>query len=206
MIWNQKIGISLCCLTLCISSTHLYAYLETSRVYYCITFISITRSPKSNFLFCITRHNVQWGSGYWLVCYWNGPREVGSLMVRFLNAIWIPDSPTIWIPDKSWFLMYWSGNPMVGLVQKTKTGHLNTEPQKVQYSWSVFRSPLYINNNLFWGWLICHKVLKFTIQFTECVERILKAPQITFCDTFNAPFMIIHWGSEYQNSLVFKLW
>ena len=46
-----------------------------------------------------------------LVQYSNGQKEVGCQMVGYLNAIWIPDSLTIWIQDKltpSCFLMYWS--------------------------------------------------------------------------------------------------
>ena len=38
-------------------------------------------------------------------------KSVGCEMVRFLNTIWIPGSPTIWIKNKwtpSCFLMYWS--------------------------------------------------------------------------------------------------
>ena len=46
-----------------------------------------------------------------LIWYSNGRKEVGCQMVEFLNATWIPDSPTIWKLHK-WtpfcFLMYWS--------------------------------------------------------------------------------------------------
>ena len=44
-------------------------------------------------------------------------------MLKRLNAIWIPDSRTIWLPGKwtpSCCLMYWSGIQMVGVVHKTK--------------------------------------------------------------------------------------
>ena len=56
-----------------------------------------------------------------LVWYSNGWKEVGCQMVWFSNAIWIPDSPTIWILDKwmpSCFFMYWS-SIRVGLVHRT---------------------------------------------------------------------------------------
>ena len=48
-----------------------------------------------------------------------GWKEVGCQMVWFSNAIWIQDSPAIWIPDKwapPWFLKYWSSFRMVGLI------------------------------------------------------------------------------------------
>ena len=50
----------------------------------------------------------------------------GCQMVRYLNAIVIPDSQTILIPDKwkpSCFLMYWSGIQMVGFVNRAQ--HIN---------------------------------------------------------------------------------
>ena len=56
-----------------------------------------------------------------LLWYSNGRKEVGCQIVRFLNAIWILDSPTIWILDKwmpSCFLMFWSSIQMVGLVHR----------------------------------------------------------------------------------------
>ena len=44
----------------------------------------------------------------------NGQKEVGCQMVRYLNAIWIPDQ---WTP--SCFLMNWFDIGMVGLVHRT---------------------------------------------------------------------------------------
>ena len=35
-----------------------------------------------------------------LVCYSNGQKEIECQMVQYSKAIWIPDSPTIWILDK----------------------------------------------------------------------------------------------------------
>ena len=47
-------------------------------------------------------------------------------MVQYSNAIWLPNSPAIQIPDK-WmpfcFLKFWSSIQMVGLVHKTE--HIN---------------------------------------------------------------------------------
>ena len=51
-----------------------------------------------------------------LVWYSNGRKEVEHQKVWHLNAIWISNSPTIWILDEwtpSCFLMYWFGIQMV---------------------------------------------------------------------------------------------
>ena len=65
---------------------------------------------------------IQWDLNTKLVWYSNGWKEVGCQMVRFSNAIWLLDSPTIWIPYRwmpSCFIMYWSGIQMFGLIYST---------------------------------------------------------------------------------------
>ena len=57
-----------------------------------------------------------------LVRYLNGQKEVGCQMVWYSNALWIPDSWTIWISGKwmpSCFPMYWCSIQMVGQVHST---------------------------------------------------------------------------------------
>ena len=96
-----------------------------------------------------------------LVWYFNVQKEVGCQMVWFLNAIWIPGSPTIWIPDKwkpSCFLMYWLGIQMVPLVHRTSPidrpfeyrtiWNLNFKKVGIQIL-TVFELPQY-NATAFW--------------------------------------------------------
>ena len=68
----------------------------------------------------ITSRRIQWALNTKLVWYSNRQKEVGCQMVLFFNVIWMPGSPTIWLPDKwspSCFLIYWSSIWMVGLGQ-----------------------------------------------------------------------------------------
>ena len=83
-----------------------------------------TRRVKNLFQDCRkVRHRdlrVQWGSEYRTsLWYSNGWKEVWCQMVWFWIAIWLLDSPLIWIPEK-WtppcFLLYWYGIQMVGLI------------------------------------------------------------------------------------------
>ena len=75
-----------------------------------------------------------------LVQYSNGQKEVGCLIVQYFNAIWIPDSQTILIPDKSMlscFLMYWSSIWMVGLDKSHSTTIWILNHQKIWFSNSL---------------------------------------------------------------------
>ena len=105
-----------------------------SMVYISVIITHITHY-KSCWTFCVGSYTYQsttlppshhgWMNTE-IVRYSNGWIEVGWQRVQYLNAIWILDSPTIWILDKwtpSCFLMYWFGIRVVGLVDRTK--HFN---------------------------------------------------------------------------------
>ena len=71
-------------------------------------------------------------------------------MVPFFNAIWLPDSPTIWILDKwmrSCFLMFWSSVTNIRYacsVFVTSVVHWDSKRQYTLYLFSVFYSKSYL--------------------------------------------------------------
>ena len=100
---------------------------------------------------------VQWGSEYGTSLVFKWSKRGRSQMVWFFNAIWIPDSPTNWIPDK------WTPSCF----------HLPTErPSTIRnpnafgigaptvFKWLVLRSPLEVKKLVvFWRFIVVLMVL-----------------------------------------------
>ena len=70
-----------------------------------------------------------------LVEYFNGWKEVGCLMVWFSNAIWIPDTQTIWILDKWMHLVFFCTGPVQGITHRLTIWILNFLKSELQKYW-----------------------------------------------------------------------